>query len=205
MQHEQADKTVPLRLLGLLSALLLLLAVPLLIEWYERRQAFQWEIMVQPHWETLPAPLLLPSVEPDTLAAQDVVEWESLEPEPELVPEPEPVPEPAPEPVASVQPPAPVKPPPVTRKPVPARAAAVKKDSLKLKLPEDPYRGQPAEWEEKPVVVLPDLFAAKPAAPSRLELGGRLITDDEVEKNNPEADFIDTVKGAEINITIKTR
>lgn len=219
MQHEQQDSQARSSLPLLLPVLALSLAVPWLIEYYESQQDYQWEDMLRQQWQPAVEPISLP-VAATSLASADTPEWQSLQPVPVTAPPEPPLEEPL---LEEPQPPLPASsPPPETaqarkpQQPVARPPAVVQQASppktktkakpatrpLKLKLPDNPYRGEVAQWEEEPP--LPDLFAPKPAPPSRLELGGRLITDDEVQKKNPEADFIDTVKGAEINITVKT-
>lgn len=215
MQHEQQDSLTRSSLPLLLPLLALSLAVPWLIEYYESQQDYQWEDMLRQQWQPAVEPISMPVTAP-ALASADTPEWQSLQPVPSAAPEPPlleepreepppPLPTPAlpPEPAQARQPQQAVARPPAVAQQVspPKPQAKPAARPLKLKLPENPYRGEVAQWEEEPP--LPDLFAPKPAPPSRLELGGRLITDDEVQKKNPDADFIDTVKGAEINITVK--
>lgn len=231
MQHEQQDSLTRSSLPLLLPVLLLSLAAPWLIAFYESRQDYQWEQMLGQQWQPPVEPLALPATSTEQaleqgvpgMASADTPEWQLLEPVPEA-PEESPLADPPPAepaPPAATAPVAAPEQPQDEQRTAAARKAAVppqvaqpkakadnkapakpKPKSLKLKLPENPYHGEVAKWQEEPP--LPDLFAPKPAPPSRLELGGRLITDDEVQKKNPEADFIDTVKGAEINITVKT-
>src|SRR6478735_2541301 len=55
-----------LRISILIWLLLLALAFPHLLAYYERQQEFQWQEMVQPHWEVVNVPV--------ATAAQDVVD-----------------------------------------------------------------------------------------------------------------------------------
>ena len=75
---------------------------------------------------------------------------------------------------------------------------------MTLKLPENLYHGQAAEWEEKKPLVVPDFFAPKKEGPSRYQFSGRLIVDEDKKKEQPDASYLDSVKGAEINISIST-
>jgi hypothetical protein len=38
-----------------------------------------------------------------------------------------------------------------------------------------------------------------------VQLGGRLIIDEDKKKQQPDVDYLDTVKGAEVNISISTQ
>ena len=197
MQHEQQDPATRSYLPLLLPLLALSLAMPLMIEHYESQQDYRWENMLRQQWHP-----------PELAGGGDVQEWKSLADEPAadvvVMNETPATPVEIEGPVAPPSELAAAKTKPAVKPVIPARKAAAPKkpESLKLRLPENPYLGEVAEWEEEPP--LPDLFAPKPASPSRLELGGRLITDDDVQKKNPEADFLDTVKGAEISISIRT-
>lgn len=75
---------------------------------------------------------------------------------------------------------------------------------MTLKLPENLHQGQVAEWEEKKPLVVPDFFAPKKEGPSRYQFSGRLIVDEDKKKEQPDASYLDSVKGAEINISIST-
>ena len=70
-----------------------------------------------------------------------------------------------------------------------------------MHLPDNLYHGQASEWEEKKPVTIPDFFAPKDE-PSRYQLGGRLIIDEDKKKQVPDASYIDTVKGAEVHIQV---
>ena len=87
MQEHTAKK---LRISILLWLLILALAFPYLIHYYEQQQVFQWQEMVQPHWEKeiVPAtPIMQDSAIVQGSAAADVAEWKSIETEPEPQPE----------------------------------------------------------------------------------------------------------------------
>ncbi len=90
-----------------------------------------------------------------------------------------------------------------TARPTVKTAVKTSGKPLKLKVPDNPYQGEPATWDNKKPAPLPDLFAPKQKEQSRLQLGGRLITDDKKLKD-PNATFLDTVEGAEINISVST-
>lgn len=201
MQHEQQDPDTRSYLPLLLPLLVLSLVMPLMIEHYESQQDYRWENMLRQQWHPPVEPGILPvtareespSLPALASAGEDVQEWKSLA-----------APVGIETPVSPPVEPAAAKTKPAVKPAAPAKKAAVPKkpESLKLRLPENPYHGALAKWEDE--APLPDLFAPKPVSPGRLELGGRLITDDDVQKKNPEADFLDTVKGAELNISIKT-
>lgn len=227
MQEHSAKK---IRVSILLWLLLLALVFPYAIDYYEQQQAFQWEEMVQPHWEVELAPRKIIGADKnavvanrnDPVAARDVPEWKDLDVE--FLPEPEQekqqqIPEP---PLTELPPVTPSPPvtqtpavtitPPVTPKtttakktPTPTKLAATKKKSgMTLKLPENLHQGQVAEWEEKKPLVVPDFFAPKKEGPSRYQFSGRLIVDEDKKKEQPDASYLDSVKGAEINISIST-
>jgi hypothetical protein len=198
MQEHIAKK---LRISILLWLLLLALLFPYLIYYYEQQYVWQWQDMVQPHWEeeVTPSATTVPGG-----AAADIPEWKNIEAEslPEQAVEINNV-----DRVASQENPvqeSPVQENPRQVKSKPKTAAANKKARLTLKLPENLYRGQTAEWEQKKPLVIPDFFAPKKEEPSRFQLGGRLIIDEDKKKQMPDASYIDTVKGAEVNIQIKT-
>ncbi|HQQ74654.1 MAG TPA: hypothetical protein PK031_05840 [Pseudomonadales bacterium] len=193
MQEHTAKK---LRLSILLWLMFLTVVFPHLLQYYEQQQTFQWEKMVQPHWEVVASS---PLVFEEALSVKDVPEWKSLD---------------APESIDTV-PPDPVLPDKVEEKnPDPENASArkiksktktasKKSNHLTLNLPENLYSHQTAEWGEKPPVVVPDLFAPKKDNPDRVQMGGRLIIDENKKKEQPDASYLDTVKGAEVNISIK--
>ena len=56
-----------LRISALIWLLLLALAFPYLIAYYERQQEFQWQEMVQPHWEAISAPAKIATAEQDVV------------------------------------------------------------------------------------------------------------------------------------------
>lgn len=187
MQEHTAKK---LRLSILLWLLLLALLFPYLIHYYEQQQVFQWQEMVQPHWEEVVAPPAI-TVQGSTV---DVVEWKTIEVEAPADKAVEVLPE---EKVTNPNNPG--------QKKTSHKVVTVKKNNgLTLNLPDNLYRGQTAEWEEKKQMVVPDFFAPKKEEPSRYQLGGKLIIDEEKQKQQPDASYIDTVKGAEVNIQIKT-
>ena len=227
MQEHSAKK---LRVSILLWLMLLALVFPYAVDYYEQQQAFQWEEMVQPHWEVELVPRkdigadrnAVVANRNDPVAARDVPEWKDLDVE--FLPEPEEekqeqIPEPPVTPtLVETQTPAvtqapivtsapPVAPKTTTAKKPPAPkklAAAKKKSGMTLKLPENLYHGQAAEWEEKKPLVVPDFFAPKKEGPSRYQFSGRLIVDEDKKKEQPDASYLDSVKGAEINISIST-
>lgn len=188
MQEHTAKR---LRISVLLWLLILAITFPYLLHYYEQQHTYQWEEMVQPHWEVMaesPAP-----VQEDT-EEQDVPEWKNL---PTDMPTPD-APEKIPDNNVAVE----KK---TDQKKLAKKAPVVKKNSgLTLKLPENLYRGQAAEWEEKKPVTIPDFFAPKKEDPSRVQLGGKLIVDEDKKKQLPDAGYLDTVKGAEFNIQIST-
>ncbi len=186
-----------LRISALIWLLLLALAFPYLIAYYERQQEFQWQEMVQPHWEAVNVSVAV--VEKDIVekdvADKNIVEHAVLElAEIEQVPEQEP------------EVPAPVKPTMPNengkKKIIPKLVTKKKNNKLTLKLPENLYQGEVTEWEEKKTVVIPDLFAPKK---ERVQLGGRLIVDEEPKKKQKEEDasYLDSLQGAELNISVK--
>lgn len=212
MRHEQQDPASRSRLPLLSCLLALALAFPWALDYYERQQVYQWERLLRQQWQPPVEPISLPAspaeetlLPPLATAGDDVPEWKTLaevaEPEPEPEPEREPEPEAVPDPPADAPPVKPAVSAPARQPPVVARPTARTK-GLQLALPENPYQGEVAKWEEP--APLPDLFAPKAQQASRVQLGGRLITDDKVLEDNPEADFLDTIKGAEVNISIKT-
>ena len=220
MQEHSAKK---LRVSILLWLLLLALGFPYAVDYYEQQQAFQWEEMVQPHWEVeLVVRKDIGADRNGAIGARDVPEWKDLDveflPEPEeekqeQIPEPPVTPTlvetqtPAVTQAPIVTPAPPVAPKITTAKKPPAPkklAAAKKKSGMTLKLPENLYHGQAAEWEEKKPLVVPDFFAPKKEGPSRYQFSGRLIVDEDKKKEQPDASYLDSVKGAEINISIST-
>ena len=212
MQEHVAKR---LRISILIWLLLLALAFPYLIAYYERQQEFQWQEMLQPHWETVNAPPAIATAEQDIVDDNAVkgntvepVEVEPVIPEP-VVAEPEAV-----EP--DVAEPEPAEPTPsspkdsakkkiiqkVDRK-VDPKVVAKKNNKLTLKLPENLYQGKVSQWDEKKPVVIPDLF--EPKKEERVHLSGRLIIDEEPRKKQTaeNASYLDSLQGAELNISIK--
>jgi hypothetical protein len=198
--QEHTPKIV--RVSMLLCLLLLSLLSPFLIREYEQRMAYQWEDIVQPHWEPVDEQALTVKV------SEDVAEWKTIPAEGLEIP-----PAQMPEPVK-------VMPAAKTNHETPEHtkkaASAVKQEgrkktvsspkvgALKFKVPDDLYQGKTAEWEEKSPAPLPDFFGPKKESPNRFQVGGRIIVDEEKKKQQPDANYLDTVKGAEINISIKT-
>lgn len=190
-----------IRVSVLLFLLLLSLLSPYLIREYERRTAFQWEEIVQPRWEVV-VEQPLPISELEDMASDDVAEWKEM---------PEQMQEIAPDvkmearsslPVAVKNPEKMEMP----EKPtVPEKKSTQRKSAaLHLNVPDDLYEGKTAKWEEKQPVSLPDFFASEPVSPGRVQLGGRIIIDEEKKQQQADTTYLDTVKGAEISISIKT-
>jgi hypothetical protein len=227
MQEHSAKK---LRVSILLWLMLLALVFPYAVDYYEQQQAFQWEEMVQPHWEVELVPRkdigadrnAVVANRNDPVAARDVPEWKDLDveflPEPEQekqqqIPEPPltelppvtPSPPVTQTPVVTITPPVIPKTTTAKKTPTPTKLVVTKKKSgMTLKLPENLHQGQVAEWEEKKPLVVPDFFAPKKEGPSRYQFSGRLIVDEDKKKEQPDASYLDSVKGAEINISIST-
>ncbi|HSC75725.1 MAG TPA: hypothetical protein VLB90_05760 [Pseudomonadales bacterium] len=178
-----------LRISALIWLLLLALTFPYLFHYYEQQHVFQWEDMVQPHWEKV--------IVPTPAHTEDVVGWKNLD-VPAVLPDME-----IAEPKKSV----PVDKP-VLNKPVPKAVARKKNDKLTLKVPENIYQGEVAAWEDKKQVPMPDFFAPKKDGPDRFQFGGRLIIDEDNKKKKEseaaDASYLDAVQGAEVNISIST-
>jgi hypothetical protein len=195
-----------LRISILIWLLLLAAAFPYLVANYERQQAFQWQEMVQPHWEPENVSVAIATAEQD-VADESAVNKNTVEPivletvaleavalETVVQQEPEmPVQEKSFAPIESNK-----------KKVIPKAVVKKKNNKLMLKLPENLYQGEATEWEEKKPVVIPDLFAPK-KGPERVQLGGRLIIDEESKKKQKEEDasYLDSLQGAELNISIK--
>ena len=188
-----------LRISILIWLLLLALAFPYLLAYYERQQEFQWQEMVQPHWEVVNVPV--------ATAAQDVVDENAVK---ENTVEPvvletsalEPVAEQKLEMPASEKPSVPIE---SNKKKVIPKAVIKKKNSkLALRLPDNLYQGEVSEWDEKKPVLMPDLFAPKRES-ERMQLGGRLLMDEGTKKKQKaeDASYLDSLQGAEVNISIK--
>ena len=195
-----------LRISILIWLLLLAAAFPYLVAYYERQQAFQWQEMVQPHWEAENVSVAIATAEQDvadesavnkntvepvvleTIALEAVVPETIVQQEPEI-----PVPEKLSVSNESSK-----------KKFIPKTVVKKKNNKLMLKLPENLYQGEVTEWEEKKPVVIPDLFAPK-KGPERVQLGGRLIIDEEPKTKPKEegASYLDSLQGAELNISIK--
>ncbi len=201
-------------ILGLLLMSVLMLFV---VHEYEKNMAFQWEAMVQPHWEGVvpQRPLLLPLasektdeiiISPDTDEADNEVAA-PVEKKPAVALVKNIVAE---KKTAEVKKAVEVKK--NSPKPVPTqKTAGVPKRSLRLRVNDDLYYGHTARWEMKKHKVMPDFFAQKPEDQSGVQLDGHLLMDgdDNVsssKKNkNGDTDYLDAIKGAEINISIKMR
>src|SRR6478735_6770038 len=182
-----------LRISILIWLLLLALAFPYLLAYYERQQEFQWQEMVQPHWEVVNVPV--------ATAAQDVVDENAVK---ENTVEPvvletsalEPVAEQKLEMPASEKPSVPIE---SNKKKVIPKAVIKKKNSkLALRLPDNLYQGEVSEWDEKKPVLMPDLFAPKRES-ERMQLGGRLLMDEGTKKKQKaeDASYLDSLQGAE--------
>lgn len=190
--------------LGLLLMSLLMLFVA---NEYEKNMAFQWENMVQPHWEgAVPQEkLMLPLVNDK---AKDIVITpdESAEDESSTAAE-----ETESEPVVTTttkkteeKPSAAKQSAEITKKPeikkiVTAKVAVVppkttdnkaqsaaqkvaitQKRALKLRVSEDNlYRNHPAKWELKKQKMMPDFFAPKTNDSDGVQMAGHLIMDDD--------------------------
>ena len=90
----------------------------------------------------------------------------------------------------------------VSRKADP-KVVVKKNNKLTLKLPENLYQGKVGQWDEKKPLVIPDLFASK--REERVHLSGRLIIDEEPRQKQTEesSSYLDSLQGAELNISIK--
>jgi hypothetical protein len=204
--QERIAKRIRISIL-LWSALLALLS-PYFFEYYAQRQNYQWEAMVQPHWQ--PVVRELPIAELD-VAVQDAEEWKNLDVEienavlPETAPPDSPV---TPDSALTVS-----KAPSAQKVPIQDRnsreqPASKQERKLTLALPDNLYQGKQGDWEEKKPLVVPDFFSPKPESSDGLQFGGRLIVDEEKAKNKEdkaESSYLDAVQGAEINIKIKTK
>jgi hypothetical protein len=211
--------------LGLLLMSLLLLYAA---NEYKKNMDFQWENMVQPHWEgVVPRqPLLLPlaseKVDAVVIApSQDDVDIDISKPlasaptetvkkntadvkqiadTKTIVAEPKLV-------ESAVK----SKTPPSAQIP---KATTASKKALHLRMKEDLYYGHTAHWEMKKKKVMPDFFAPKENQ-SDVQLGGHLIMEgddnstanrgNQNNKNNGNNDYLDAIQGAELNISIKMR
>jgi hypothetical protein len=229
MKHDQQDPALRSRLTLLVPLLLLSVAVLFVIAYCQQQQVYQWEQMLQQDWQPPVDPITLPAGEqemqveaPDMATAiEDTPESNTIAISDETAPPPSEPESPAinstsahPQAKSPAEKPRPekVRPEkPKSEKPTvkdaskPTTKSTVKTSGkpLKLKLPDNPYQGEPAVWDNKKPAPLPDLFAAEKREQSRLQLGGRLITDEKKLKD-PNATFLDTVEGAEINISVST-
>jgi hypothetical protein len=179
----------------------------MLVDYYEQQQAFQWEEMVQPHWEAENISVAIATAEQD-VADESAVNKNAVEP---VVLEAVALEAAVPETIVQQEPEIPVPEKLAVsnesnkKKVIPKTVAKKKSTKLALKLPENLYHGEVPEWEEKKPVVIPDFFVPK-KGPERVQLGGRLIIDEEPKKkqNNEEsASYLDALQGAELNISIK--
>lgn len=199
MQQRTVIRSTTIVLGLLLMAVLMLFAV----SEYEKNMAFQWETMVQPHWEGVvpQKPLMLP------LASSEKTDEVIISPDTE-------------EAEIAIAPPVKKKATAVKKAvevkkilPKPAqKTASTPKRSLRLRVKDDLYYGHTARWEMKKHKVMPDFFAPKPEDQNGVQLDGHLLMDgdDNVssssKKNqNNDADYLDAIKGAELNISIKMR
>lgn len=208
-------------MLGLLLISLLLLFA---VNEYEKSMNFQWENMVQPHWEGVvpQTPLLLPLANEKTDEIVVSPDFDEVEEDIETPVEKN-------RPVDVVKKPTEVKKSDVVKtdttktaaasaakntpqKPEPVqKAVAAKKKSLHLRVKEDLYYGHTARWEMKKQKVMPDFFAPKPQEQGNIQLGGHLIMEDDESlgggrrSQNDDTDYLDAIKGAELNISIKMR
>ncbi len=188
--------------------LLLALVLTFAVREYEQRAAFQWQDMVQPRWEGV-------LEQQDILEAQTVrIDDMEVAAQPELEPKREPEIESKIEPAQKLEtPPAPkptiesaakasvVAAKTVTQtKPSPQKAAR-----LKLRVPDNLYKGHTARWESKKQPLMPDFFAPKAEDASSTEWSGKLIVEDDKKDSDQKSDYLDTIKGAEINFSIKMR
>lgn len=194
MQQRTVIRSTTIVLGLLLMAVLMLFAV----SEYEKNMAFQWETMVQPHWEGVvpQKPLMLPLASEKT--DEIIISPDADEAEIKVA-------------VPVEKKPAEVKKTAEVKKDLPELASAPKR-SLRLRVKEDLYYGHTARWEIKKQKVMPDFFAPKPQEQSDVQLGGHLIMEDDENavgssKKNPnnEADYLDAIKGAQLNISIKMR
>jgi len=218
MQSRTVIRSTTIVLGLLLMSVLVLFAV----NEYEKNIAFQWEAMVQPHWEGVvpQRPLLLPLasdktdeiiISPDTEEAEidaappvekphAVVEIKNTVEEKKVVEKKH---------FVEVK----KNPPKLASTPeLKQKTASAPKRPLRLRVKDDLYYGHTARWEMKKHRVMPDFFAPKPQEQSDVQLGGHLIMEDDEnavsssKKNqNNEADYLDAIKGAQLNISIKMR
>lgn len=197
-------------------SLLLLFAV----NEYEKDMAFQWENMVQPHWEgAVPQEkLLLPLVNDQAKEIVITPEEKEIE-QPPVVDVEKVVVETKPAPVKAIvkaikkigasHPAAK----PAMKNESTAKMASNQRRALRLRMSDDNlYRNQTARWEEKKKKVMPDFFAPKEEPNDGIEMGAQLIMDDDdrrlggsKKKQDEDAGYLDSIQGAEFNFKIKMR
>ncbi|MEZ5539049.1 MAG: hypothetical protein R3E63_03645 [Pseudomonadales bacterium] len=197
-------------------SLLLLFAV----NEYEKDMAFQWESMVQPHWEgAVPQEkLLLPLVNDQAKEIVITPEEKEIE-QPPVVDVEKVVVETKPAPVKAIvkaikkigasHPAAK----PAMKNESTAKMASNQRRALRLRMSDDNlYRNQTARWEEKKKKVMPDFFAPKEEPNDGIEMGAQLIMDDDdrrlggsKKKQDEDAGYLDSIQGAEFNFKIKMR
>lgn len=197
-------------------SLLLLFAV----NEYEKDMAFQWENMVQPHWEgAVPQEkLLLPLVNDQAKEIVITPEEKEIE-QPPVVDVEKVVVETKPAPVKAIvkaikkigasHPAAK----PAMKNESTAKMASNQRRALRLRMSEENlYRNQTARWEEKKKKVMPDFFAPKEEPNDGIEMGAQLIMDDDdrrlggsKKKQDEDAGYLDSIQGAEFNFKIKMR
>lgn len=186
-----------LRISILIWLMLLSLAFPYLVHYYEQQRALQWEAMVQPHWQTIeyaPPTDVAESTNLETVTLDNSIAETAVE-------------KTASENIQGAVMPVPAEPVKTTpNKQIKKLASQKKNSSLHFRLPEDLYHGRAAEWHEKKPLVMPDLFAPKKES-ERVQLGGRLIMDEDTKTKPKEEDagYLDSLQGAEVNISIKVR
>jgi len=198
-----------IRITILLCLALFFLLLPYFLDFYSQRQAYQWEAMVQSHWQPEQEPLPIAEL---GIAVQDVEEWKKLDDE--MVADNLPdttssdsnlktdvtLTDNKATPLAQKVP--------IQERKQSEQLASKKERKLTLVLPDNLYQGRQLDWEEKKPLVMPDFFSPKPESFDGLQFGGRLIVDEEKTKkkdNKVESSYLDSVQGAEINIQIKTK
>lgn len=219
MQQRTVIRSTTMFLGLLLMSLLLLFAV----NEYEKSREFQWQNMVQPHWEgEVPqAPLLLPlaTEKADAVViASDIGKGEVDLAQPQL---PEKDVEPSveeikkPEAVKKTELVSNVAAVVVKNKPQPQveKNAPTPKKALRLRMKEDLYYGHTSRWEVKKQKEMPDFFAQK-TNPDDVRLGGHLIMEGDdnstasrnnQDKKNGDGGYLDAIQGAELKISIPMR
>ena len=231
MQQRTVIRSTTIFLGLLLMSLLLLFAV----HEYEKSLNFQWRNMVQPHWEgSVPqTPLLLPLASEKTDAV--VISPEVSAGEVDLAqPPPQPLAAVVEAPdvatdvkkIETIKQPEEVAKPAIVSKSVvvatnnksqaPAqtkKTTAESKKALRLRIKEDLYYGHTSRWEVKKQKEMPDFFAAK-TDPNAVRLDGHLIVEGDdnstasrnnEDKKNGGNDYLDTIQGAELKISIPMR